>query len=262
MIQAPFTIHQLHIEDILNPVHPSAFILEDDYNLLIVRLPSFLKEFTVTSYPFLLHKEQNYFYEREKEEFISLGIDFQHFYKQLDACVDKVVDMLLNAHEDIELYEENFHASKMKNFLYEWHNKKKEMLYIHRLVIQAVRVMSSFITAYHEDGDFLYNEFHDILEHLERSERSAQSALSKLDQIYKFYAMSTSDKTNQSIFYLTILSAIFLPLNLIVGFFGMNTGGLLFAEHPHGTLIVTSAMLILALFLSGIGYIYLKNKRY
>lgn len=261
MTQLPFTIHPLHLEDILNPLHPSALLFEDDYNLFIVRLPLFLEEFSVISYPFVLHKEQNYFYDRDNEIYISLGEDFSALYKQLDKVTDKVVEMLFNAHEDIELCEENFHLSKSKNFLHEWHFKKKEMLYIHRLVTQAVRVMSSFITSYQNEPEFLYNEFHDILEHLERSERSAVSALSKLDQIYKFYAISTSEKTNQSIFYLTILSAVFLPLNLITGFFGMNTGGLLFAEHPNGTFIVTVAMVTLALFLIGTGYLYLKYKR-
>lgn len=261
MKQLPFNIHQLHLEDILNQLHPSALFFEDDYTLLIVRLPTFIEEFKVISYPFIIHKEQNYFYDREKEKFISLGINFQSFYKYLDSYVDKVVDMLFEAHENIEICEENFHISKTKNFLQEWHNQKKEILYIHRLLVQSSRVMNRFISAYEEDDRFLYSEFNDILEHLERSERSAQSALSKLDQIYSFYSITTSEKTNKSIFYLTIISAIFLPLNLIVGYFGMNTGGLFFAEHSHGTLIVTSAMLSLAFVLSIFGYKYLKNKR-
>jgi magnesium transporter len=41
---------------------------------------------------------------------------------------------------------------------------------------------------------------------------------------------------NKIMFVLTIISAIFLPLTLITGFFGMNTGGLPFTNDPDGTL--------------------------
>jgi magnesium transporter len=39
-------------------------------------------------------------------------------------------------------------------------------------------------------------------------------------------------------FIFTIISAVFLPLSLVTGFFGMNTGGLPFTEE-NGTLKVT-----------------------
>ncbi len=43
---------------------------------------------------------------------------------------------------------------------------------------------------------------------------------------------------NSNIYALTILSGIFLPLNLIVGFFGINTEGLFFSGNPSGTMYV------------------------
>ena len=49
---------------------------------------------------------------------------------------------------------------------------------------------------------------------------------------------------NRTIYLLTILSGIFLPLNLIVGYFGINTQGLPFAHLPNGSFIVGSLMLL------------------
>ncbi|DAB34741.1 MAG TPA: hypothetical protein CFH82_03225 [Sulfurospirillum sp. UBA12182] len=43
---------------------------------------------------------------------------------------------------------------------------------------------------------------------------------------------------NPTIYILTFLSAIFLPLNLIVGFFGMNTNALPFAKEEYGSYFV------------------------
>jgi magnesium transporter len=57
---------------------------------------------------------------------------------------------------------------------------------------------------------------------------------------------------NRSIYLLTIVSAVFLPLNLVVGFFGMNTGSLPFTADG-GTyavvMILSSISLISGLFL-------------
>ncbi|OYZ64605.1 MAG: hypothetical protein B7Y17_03670 [Sulfuricurvum sp. 24-42-5] len=60
---------------------------------------------------------------------------------------------------------------------------------------------------------------------------------------------------NRSIYILTIVSIVFLPLNLVVGFFGMNTGGLPFQDSTMGTtyafisMILFTAILAIAVFL-------------
>ena len=89
---------------------------------------------------------------------------------------------------------------------------------------------------YEEVNDFPMNHYVYIHEHCERIVRSASLQLSKLDYLYSFYNTRTNEKMNRLIFLLTIISAIFLPLNLIVGFFGMNTSSLPFTEGTGGTL--------------------------
>jgi magnesium transporter len=52
---------------------------------------------------------------------------------------------------------------------------------------------------------------------------------------------------NRNMYWLTIISAIFLPLTLVTGFFGMNTGGLPYTDDPHGTLKVAALSIVLEL---------------
>ena len=52
---------------------------------------------------------------------------------------------------------------------------------------------------------------------------------------------------NRNVYYLTIISGIFLPLTLVTGFFGMNTGGMPLSDDPHGTLKVVALSLVLEL---------------
>jgi zinc transporter len=47
-----------------------------------------------------------------------------------------------------------------------------------------------------------------------------------------------NEQTNRILFLLTVVTVIALPFNVIGGLFGMNVGGIPFAGHRHGFLIV------------------------
>jgi Mg2+ and Co2+ transporter CorA len=47
--------------------------------------------------------------------------------------------------------------------------------------------------------------------------------------------LQATQRTNQNLYILSILSALMLPATLVTGFFGMNTGGLPWMQHPIGT---------------------------
>jgi Mg2+ and Co2+ transporter CorA len=52
-------------------------------------------------------------------------------------------------------------------------------------------------------------------------------------------ASKLSEKSARSLQTLTMLTALFLPPTLVAGIFGMNTGGMPFADSPLGTLLAT-----------------------
>jgi zinc transporter len=58
-------------------------------------------------------------------------------------------------------------------------------------------------------------------------------------------AAQVSEQTNRSLFTLTVVTVLALPINITAGFFGMNVGGIPFAENTHGFLLV---VLIVAVF--------------
>ncbi|WP_051362167.1 CorA family divalent cation transporter [Solimonas soli] len=66
--------------------------------------------------------------------------------------------------------------------------------------------------------------------------------------------LQTSQRTNRSLYILSIVSALMLPATFVTGLFGMNTGGLPWAEAPHGTLVAT----LLALGSAGAVYLVLR----
>ena len=80
----------------------------------------------------------------------------------------------------------------------------------------------------------------------------------RVEDIYTFIQSAKNDKINKNIYLLTLISALFLPLNFITGFFGMNTNGMFLSSFKDGTLIVFAfiAMLFVLFFI----FYYRSNK--
>ena len=88
-------------------------------------------------------------------------------------------------------------------------------------------------------------------------EKSAKELITRLDGLYTLISSIKNERLNQNIYILSIISTIVLPLNLIVGFFGMNTGGLFLQDSAFGTLVVLG--IIIAVFALGALYYRLKT---
>ena len=66
----------------------------------------------------------------------------------------------------------------------------------------------------------------DVLEHIERVLTHVRRLESSAENAVQMHFSAQSNRTNEIMRTLTVLTAIFLPLNLVTGFFGMNFEGL------------------------------------
>ncbi len=78
-----------------------------------------------------------------------------------------------------------------------------------------------------------------VLGHVRRLEHSAETAV-------QMHFSALGHRTNDIMRTLTVLTAIFLPLNLITGFFGMNFDGLPLIHRPAGAWMALAMMLVVA----------------
>jgi magnesium transporter len=140
-----------------------------------------------------------------------------------------------------------------------WLGLKRDILRIERVMLRTAATLKEVMEHYEPLGVFPVDHYADLYEHSDRLVRSANHQLSKLDYIYNFHNARTNEKLNGLIYLLTAISAIFLPLNLVVGFFGMNTGGLPFAQHEDGTLNAALLMTTLLVLTSVILFIWHKK---
>jgi zinc transporter len=53
------------------------------------------------------------------------------------------------------------------------------------------------------------------------------------------------EHTNRTLFILTLVTVLALPINLVAGLLGMNVGGIPLAQHGHGFLPVVGALTLI-----------------
>lgn len=70
-------------------------------------------------------------------------------------------------------------------------------------------------------------------------------------------AARVSEQTNRSLFMLTMVTVLALPINITTGFFGMNVGGIPFAEYGHGFVTV---VLLVAVFTALAGWLAFRRR--
>jgi zinc transporter len=81
----------------------------------------------------------------------------------------------------------------------------------------------------------------------------------RVKQLQEELAALVSEQTNRTLFLLTMVTVLALPINLVAGLFGMNVGGIPLAQHPYGFFLVLSPLLVLTVFLA---YWALGRRRY
>ena len=85
----------------------------------------------------------------------------------------------------------------------------------------------------------------DVLEHIERVLTHVRRLESSAETAVQMHFSAQSHRTNDIMRTLTVLTAIFLPLNLVTGFFGMNFEGLPLIHSARGFWLVFGVMLLL-----------------
>ena len=80
----------------------------------------------------------------------------------------------------------------------------------------------------------------------------------RVKQLQEELAAFVNEQTNRTLFVLTLVTVLALPINLVAGLFGMNVGGIPLNEQPYGFFLVVGPLLLLTAFLA---YLALGRRR-
>lgn len=142
----------------------------------------------------------------------------------LDGLVDHASNLTLQARLAVDKLENDLLENVDNHFDRQLLSYKRSIAHFeialefkHRTLAALLSENSSFI-----DLTTINEPLHDVITHIEHSQRYIERIEDRLSELQSHLVFMLQGKTNQRLRILTVLSAIFMPLTLIAGIYGMN----------------------------------------
>jgi magnesium transporter len=261
-IGAHFQLHPLLLEDVLNTNHrPKMEEFEDSIFITLKMLGVSKNNDAIISEQVSFVLTRNWvisFQELKGDIFDGLrerikeakgnvrykGVDYL-LYRLIDTIVDNYFFVTEYLSEKIEVLEEKVLIHPERDTLVEIQRLKKQLIDL-RKVVSPLR---DTIGTLHKDTDLIKEEtrryLRDVYEHIIQVNESIDSQRDLLASIMDLYLSGVSNKMNQVMQLLTIISTIFIPLTFIAGIYGMNFAFMPELQYKYGYFIVWGIMLII-----------------
>ncbi|MFC0307777.1 transporter [Rhizorhabdus histidinilytica] len=134
------------------------------------------------------------------------------------------------------------------------------LITIRRRLAQLHRMLDGMSTVFRrleEDEELpeaLLPTVEKLSQRLQSLDADVEGVQRQLRQLREEIDTQVDQRTNQNLYILSIMTALLLPATFVTGLFGMNTGGLPWAQTPHGTFLAT----LLACAAAGATYLLLR----
>jgi magnesium transporter len=168
-------------------------------------------------------------------------------YLLLDVLIDGYFPVLEDYGERIEELEDKIMRSPTQDILEEIYSVRRELLALRRLVWPLRDVMNVLIRTSNKlvtlDAQIYMRDCYDhVIQLLDIIETYRELASSLME----IYLSSMSNKMNEVMKFLTVISTIFIPLTFIVGVYGMNFENMPELEWEWGYFICWVVMIAIA----------------
>jgi zinc transporter len=135
---------------------------------------------------------------------------------------------------------------------------RSELGSLRRMLVRLQRLLApepaAFFRLLNQPPDWMSQE---ELQNLQQAAERFSSSISdtaalveRVKQLQEELAALVSEQTNRTLFLLTMVTVLALPINLVAGLFGMNVGGIPLAQHRYGFFLVLSPLLLLTALLA------------
>jgi zinc transporter len=133
---------------------------------------------------------------------------------------------------------------------------------LRRMLVRLQRLLApepaAFFRLLNRPPDWIAEE---ELQNLQQAAEKFSTAISdtaalveRVKQLQEELAALVNAQTNRTLFVLTVVTVLALPINLVAGLFGMNVGGIPLNQHRYGFVLVVGPLLILTALLAYLAY--------
>jgi len=145
-----------------------------------------------------------------------------------------------------------------------------ELASLRRMLVRLQRLLApepaAFFRLLSRPPDWIAEE---ELQNLQQAAEKFSTAISdtaalveRVKQLQEELAALVNAQTNRTLFVLTVVTVLALPINLVAGLFGMNVGGIPLGQHRYGFFLVVAPLLVLTAFLAYLAYWGLGRRRH
>lgn len=190
------------------------------------------------------------------------GVDFA-YYLVLDGIVDDTFPILDRVADELDDLEDSVLASPQPEQLQRIFALKRQLVLM-RKVLSPQRDVQGLLS---KRGDPRISEktalyLRDVYDHLIRINESIEANRDLLGNALDAYLSAVGQRTNEIMKYLTVMSAVFLPLSFVVGFYGQNFEDLPFFPDWVRSDALMWSMIVVCLSLPAGMVAWFKHKRW
>lgn len=234
-----FNIHPLTIEDIVNVHQRPKFEDYDHYIVSIMKMLNYENDLESEQLSIIVTENNTVISFQEShggDAFDLIRTRIRHgkgrvrkyaadylAYCLIDAVVDCYFTILEKFGDKIEVLEEELIEQPTKNTLHQIHEMKQQMIYLRKAVWPLRDLINNFERSESEliaDSTTVY--LRDVHDHAIRVIDSVETFRDLLSGMMDIYLSSVSNKMNEIMKMLTIITTLFVPITFIVGVYGMN----------------------------------------
>lgn len=171
-------------------------------------------------------------------------------YALLDAIVDYYFQVIEELGEEIEALEEQVVANPLPTTLRGIHRIKRELIILRRSVWPMREIVNALLreeTSLISKGTRVF--LRDLYDHTIQVADTVETLRDIMSSALDVYLSSVSNRLNEVMKVLTVVSSIFIPLTFIVGIYGMNFEYMPELEWRYGYPTLMVFMTVLALIL-------------
>ncbi|MBD63690.1 MAG: hypothetical protein CME62_00655 [Halobacteriovoraceae bacterium] len=169
---------------------------------------------------------------------------YEEIFEMFFVKVELLEDYLMEQARQLEVLEDKLYERRVpRAFMDIWFYYKKDISKIERALSRNLQVCQDLLQSNIFDGDE-ERLIRPVSHFLSLLSRNSQHHIQKLDSLHHYYNSIKGDRMNSSLYLLAIISGVFLPLNLIVGFFGMNSNNMFLSQHQNGTEIILYSIIV------------------
>jgi zinc transporter len=146
---------------------------------------------------------------------------------------------------------------------------RSELGSLRRMLVRLQRLLApepaAFFRLLSQPPDWISR---DELQNLQQSAEKFSTAITetaalveRVKQLQEELSGLVNAQANRTLFVLTVVTVLALPINLVAGLFGMNVGGIPLSQHRYGFLLVVSPLILLTALLAYLAYWGLGRRR-